>query len=138
MPIGNTLEAKMRYRINKSKASAFVLSDFYDLSDRDQVGRILRKMVKEQFLIKIGQGVFARTKESQISGKRILETDFITVAKQALQKLKIKIRPSKAEQDYASGKTTQIPTGLRIGVNKRVARTLTYNGRTISYEQVPL
>ena len=41
----------MRYRINKSKVSAFILSDFYDLSDRDQVGRVLRKMVKEQLVI---------------------------------------------------------------------------------------
>ena len=47
MPIGNTLEAKMRYRINKSKISAIISSDFYDLSDRDQVGRILRKFVKQ-------------------------------------------------------------------------------------------
>ena len=91
MPIGNTLEAKMRYRINKSKVSAFILSDFYDLSDRDQVGRVLRKMVKEQFLIKIGQGIFAKTKESKLTGKRVLETDFITTAKQALRKLKVNI-----------------------------------------------
>ena len=135
MPIGNTLEAKIRYRINKSKISAFVSSDFYDLSDRDQVGRVLRKMVKEKFLIKLGQGIFAKTKESKLTGKRILETDFITIAKQALKKLKIKIFPSQAAQDYNSGKSTQIPTGLRIAVNKRVARTISYNGRSISYEQ---
>ena len=135
MPVGNTLEAKMRYRINKSKVSAFILSDFYDLSDRDQVGRVLRKMVKEQFLIKIGQGIFAKTKESKLTGKRVLETDFITTAKQALRKLKVKIFPSKAEQDYNSGKSTQVPTGLRIGVNKRISRTISYNGREISYEQ---
>lgn len=135
MPIGNTLEAKMRYRINKSKLSAFVVADFYDLSDRDQIGRILRKMVKEQFLIKLGQGIFAKTKISTITGKRILETDFITTAKQALKKLKIKIYPSRAERDYNDGRSTQIPTGLRIAVNKRVARTISYNGRTISYEQ---
>lgn len=135
MPIGNTLEAKIRYRINKSKISAVISSDFYDLSDRDQVGRVLRKMVKEKFLIKLGQGIFAKTKESKLTGKRILETDFITIAKQALKKLKIKIFPSQAEQDYNSGKSTQIPTGLRIAVNKRVARTISYNGRSISYEQ---
>lgn len=135
MPVTNTLEAKMRYRINKSKISAVISSDFYDLSDRDQVGRVLRKFVKEEFLIKLGQGIFAKTKESKLTGKRVLETDFITIAKQALKKLKIKTFPSQAEIDYNSGKSTQIPTGLRIAVNKRVARTIAYNGRAISYEQ---
>lgn len=138
MPIGNTLEAKMRYRINKSKISAIISSDFYDLSDRDQVGRILRKFVKEEFLIKLGQGIFAKTKESRLTGKRVLEADFVTIAKQALKKLKIKIFSSQAEIDYNSGKSTQIPTGLRIAVNKRVSRTISYKGRTISYEKATI
>lgn len=131
-----TLEEKIVVRINKSKTNAFIPSDFFDLSDRDQVGRVLRKLVKNEFLIKLGQGVYAKTKLSPIANKRILATSFSSIVKEALTKLKVKTFPSTTEQDYNSGKSTQIPTGLMIAVQSRISRTLTYNGRSIKYERV--
>lgn len=130
-----TLEEKIIVRINKSKTNAFIPSDFFDLSDRDQVGRVLRKLVQNGFLIKLGQGVFAKTKQSPFTEKRILAASFSDVVKEALIKLNVKIQPSQAEKDYNSGSSTQIPTGLMIAVKSRISRTLTYNGRTIRYER---
>lgn len=131
-----TLEEKIVVRINKSKTNAFIPSDFFDLSDRDQVGRVLRKLVKNSFLIKLGQGVFAKTKKSPISDKCILAASFSTIVKEALAKLKIKTYPSQAEKDYNMGVSTQVPTGLMIAVDSRISRVLTYNGRSIKYERV--
>lgn len=131
-----TLEEKIIVRINKSKTNAFIPSDFFDLSDRDQVGRVLRKLVKDTFLIKLGQGVYAKTKLSPVANKRILATSFSNIVKEALEKLKVKTFPSTAEQEYNSGKSTQIPTGLMIAVKSRISRTLTYNGRSIKYERI--
>lgn len=130
-----TLEEKIITRINKSKSNAFILSDFRDLSDKNQISRVLRKLVKREFLVKLGQGIYAKTKLSPVGNKRILGTSFPDIAKEALEKLKIKTFPSQAEFDYNSGKSTQVPTGLRIAVNKRVFRKISYNGRQISYEQ---
>lgn len=138
MPKWN-LEDKVRLRIKKSNKTAFVSSDFFDLcasSVQDQVGRVLRKMVREQDLIKLGRGVFAKTKFSETLNKKIIATNFSEAARQALTKLKIKTFPSTAEIEYNSGQSTQVPTGLMIGVNKRVARNLSYNGRSIKYEKV--
>ncbi|MEG1480217.1 MAG: hypothetical protein RSD41_04355, partial [Kiritimatiellia bacterium] len=98
-----TLEDKIKLRINKSNKTAFVSSDFFDLSDVDQVGRVLRTLVKEEYLIKLGRGVFAKTKESAILKKRILAKSFSEVAKEALGKLNIKIFSSQAEKDYDAG-----------------------------------
>ena len=53
-----TLEEKIITRINKSKSNAFILSDFRDLSDKNQVSRVLRKLVKNEFLFKLGQGIY--------------------------------------------------------------------------------
>ena len=129
------IEKKIITRINKSKSNAFILSDFRDLSDKNQVSRTLRKLVKNEFLFKLGQGIYAKTKVSPIENKRILVTSFLDIAKEALEKLKIKSFPSQAEMDYNSGKSTQVPTGLRIAVNKHVSRKISYNGRTITYEK---
>ena len=131
-----TLEEKIVVRINKSKTNAFILSDFFDLSDRDQIGRVLRKLVKSGFLIRLGQGVYAKTKLSGIQNKRILAASFSSIVKEALAKLKVKTFSSTAEQDYNSGKSTQIPTGLMIAVKGRISRTLSYNGKSIKYERV--
>lgn len=130
-----TLEEKIITRINKSKSNAFILSDFRDLSDKNQISRVLRKLVKREFLVKLGQGIYAKTKLSPVGNKRILCTSFPDIAKEALEKLKIKTFPSQAELDYNSGKSTQVPTGLRIAVNKHVSRKISYNERTITYEK---
>ena len=133
-----TLEYKLRLRIKKSKAVAFVLADFLDLSDRDQVGRVLRKLVAENTLLKIGMGIFAKCRRSSFTNKIILEKDLGSVAREALNKLKIKTLPSSAELNYNDNISTQIPTGLMIGVTKRVSRTISYNGKSIKYERIPV
>lgn len=133
-----TLEYKIRLRIKKSKAVAFVLADFLDLSDRDQVGRVLRKLVAENTLLKIGMGIFAKCRRSSFTNKIILEKDLGSVAREALNKLKIKTLPSSAELNYNDNISTQVPTGLMIGVTKRVSRTISYNGKSIKYERVPV
>ena len=73
MSIKSTLEAKIRYRIRRSFASAFVYSDFADLSDRYQVWRVLKKMIDSGDLIRVGQGVYSRVRKSIYSGKIILK-----------------------------------------------------------------
>lgn len=133
-----TLEYKIRLRIKKSKATAFVLTDFLDLSDRDQVGRVLRKLTRESVITKIGVGIFAKCRKSSFTNKFVMEKNLGYVAREALAKLKVKTYPTSAELDYNNGFSTQIPTGLMIGVNKRVSRTISYNGKSIKYERVSL
>lgn len=131
-----TLEEKIIVRINKSHSNAFISSDFFDLSDRNQISRALRKLVQNGFIIKLGQGVFAKTKQSPFSEKRILVASFSDIVKEALIKLNIKVQPSQAEKDYNLGMSEQVPTGLVIAVKKRVDRKFTYNGKTIKFELI--
>ena len=55
MAIGQTLEKRIQYRIKRKKDSVFMLSDFLDLSDKDQIGRALRKLIKKILLLKLGK-----------------------------------------------------------------------------------
>ena len=57
MPVIEILEKRIQYRIKKSKDAVFMLSDFLDLSDRDQIMRALRKLIQKSLIIKVGQGV---------------------------------------------------------------------------------
>jgi hypothetical protein len=130
-----TLEGKIRYRIARRKDTVFTPQDFLDLSDRDQVGRVLRKLCSEEMLIKVGYGLYAKSRQSSLTGKTIPDKGLPELAKEALNKLGVKVLPSSAEREYNSGKTTQVPTGRVIGVKGRVSRKIGYNGKYITLEQ---
>ena len=136
MPIKDTLKGKISYRIKRSKTPVFVRDDFKDFGGYDQVGRVLRGLVKEGTLINLGYGAYARSKKSSVSGKVVPESPLPELAKVLLKKLGVKVVPSSAEMSYNSGKSTQVPTGRVIGVKGRVVRRIGYNGRYISFEKV--
>ena len=138
MPVNQTLKGRMTYRIKRSAVPVFVPGDFKDLSGSDQIGRVFRQMVKAGFLIKIGQGVYARTKISTLSGKPVPERPITELARDALVKLGVELGPTEYEQAYARGRSEQVPTGRAIGIRKgrRVSRKIGYNGRSVTYERV--
>jgi hypothetical protein len=130
-----TVEYKISARIARKNNVVFVREDFSDISDYDQVGRALRTLTKEGRLIRLGYGVYAKAKNSPINGKPVPVAPLPTLAKEALQRLGIETVPSRLEQDYNAGKTTQVPTGRLIGVKGRVNRKLGYQGAFVSYER---
>jgi len=134
--ISNTLEGRVRYKISRSKVSAFILGEFLYLSDRDQILRILRKLIDEGTLIRIGSGLYARAKKSSITGKTIPEKPLPELARQSLKKLGVKIDASTIEKRYNKGETTQVPTGRVIGVKGHVSRKIGYDGKYITLEKV--
>lgn len=136
MPIKNTLEGKITYRVKRSRTPVFVRDDFKDIGGYDQVGRVLRGLVEKNLLINLGYGTYARSKKSSISGGFVPERPLPELAKELLEKLGIEVVPSSAEVAYNSGKSTQVPTGRVIGVKGRITRRIGFNGRYISFEKV--
>ncbi len=136
MPVKDTLEGKITYRIRRSKTPVFVRDDFKDIGGYDQVGRILSRLVKKELLIRLGYGTYARSKKSSVSGVVVPERPLPELAKELLKKLGVQTVPSSAERAYNSGKSTQVPTGLAIGVKGRIVRRIGYNGQYISFEKV--
>jgi hypothetical protein len=133
----DTLKSRIKYRINRSKATVFTPGDFFDLADRDQIGRVLRQLLKEEALIRFGQGLFAKAKRSALTGKVIPLKPLPELAREALtEKLKVEVVPSKEMQAYNEGRTTQVPTGRVIAVRGRVSRKMAYDGKSIKYQYV--
>ena len=131
-----TLESKIKYRLSRSKDSVFTPPDFFDLSDRDQVGRVLRKLVAQQALIKIGYGLYAKSKKSTLTGKTIPEKGLPDLAKEALTRLGVRVMPSSFDQEYNRGTTTPVHTLRVIGLNGLVSRKIGYDGKYITLEHV--
>lgn len=133
----NTLKSKIKYRLSRSKDTVFTPQDFLDLSERDQVGRVLRELIKSGQLIRFGYGLYAKASESPYSGKVVPEKGLPDLAKEALiNKLGVTVVPSAGMKLYNSGMSTQVPTGRVIGVKGRVTRKMGCNGQSVKLEHV--
>lgn len=133
----NTLKSKIKYRLSRSKDTVFTPQDFFDLSDRDQVGRVLRQLIQENQLIRFGYGLYAKTSKSPYSGKVVPEKGLPGLAREALtKKMGVKVAPSTAMKRYNGGNSTQVPTGRVIGVKGRVTRKMGYDGQSVKLEHV--
>jgi hypothetical protein len=136
MTVTNILEKRIQYRIKKSTDYVFMLSDFLDLSDRDQVMRALRKLISKGLILKLGQGIYVKAIKSLIDDSLIPALSLQEIGKIVANKLKIKVIPNKYEVWYNEGKSTQVPTGLVISVLGRINRKIGFNGIYIKYETV--
>ena len=136
MPISDILEKRIQYRIKKSKDFVFMLPDFSDLSDRDQIMRALRKLIAKNLIIKVGQGIYVKAKVSKLTSKIIPQIDLAEIGKAVAKKLKIKVLPSRYELWYNEGKTTQVPSGKVIAIRGTILRKIGFEGNYITYETV--
>lgn len=133
-----TLLDKITLRVKRRKDNVFVLKDFDDLVaeyDYDQVLRALRTLVKSGTLVKIGRGIYAKTRTFS-NGVVAPNAPIGNLAEEALQKLGIKTDKSFYWYAYNAGLSTQMPTGRVIAVNKRVRRKIGYNGFCVSFEKL--
>lgn len=131
-----TLKQKMETRINRRKGDVVLRADFADLGDYDHVGRVLRILVKEEILVKLGQGIYAKAKRSALTGELVPQGGIIQATREALTKLGVKVLPSSLERAYNADSSTQVPTGRLIGTNKRVRRVIRYGSVQMSFEHV--
>ena len=138
MPL-KTLKSRVQYRISRSSDNVFVVKDFLDLSDRDQIGRALRTLIKQNFLVKIGQGLYVKARLSSLTGKYIPVVPLPELAREVItNKCNAKIVLTKAEQSYASDLSTQVPSGRVIAIKGRVQRKIAFDGNRIRFEKIEI
>lgn len=120
-----SLKSKISTKISRSKREVFLRSDFENLAAYDQVGRALRQLAVEGFLLKIGYGLYAKARPNRITGKPMLSAEggFSQVAQEALSRLGVKWQPSESVQAYQAG-STQIPANAEVIILERFNRRI--------------
>ena len=128
------LETRILTRISRRKSPILLREDFADLGGYDQVGRALRIIADKGKIIRLGYGLYAKAKQSALTGETVPVAPLPTLGKEALRRLRVQTVPSKAETDYREGRSMQVPTGRLIGVKDRISRKIGFKGAHISYE----
>lgn len=122
-----TLRERIEERIaGRADDVVFLPREFSDLGGEDQVLRVLRTMVRDKNLVRLGYGVYGRAFVSRLSGEPLLDSPggFIGAARQALTKLGVKWEPTEAERAYNERRSTQIPINPIVRVKGRFSRKL--------------
>jgi hypothetical protein len=133
-----TLRERIEARIaRKPGEDVFLPREFADLGGEDQVLRVLRGLVREGRLVRLGYGVYGRAVVSQLSGEPILYSPngFSGAARQALTKLGVKWEPTEAERAYNEGRSTQVPVNPAVRVRGRFSRQLRYRNTELVLER---
>ena len=132
-----TLRDRLEQRIARKREDVFLPREFRDLGGEDQVLRVLRGLVREGRLVRLGYGVYGRAVQSRLSGKPILYSagGFIGVARQALDKLGVKWTPTEAQRAYNEGRSTQVPVNPVVKIKGRFSRQLSYDNAELILER---
>lgn len=128
------LQDRVLQRIARKRGDVFLRADFADLGGYDQIGRVLLNLVREGRLLKIGQGLYTRATRSPFNGRLVPAKGLATLT-EALGRLGIETAPTRLQQDYDAGRTTQVPTGRTVAVKARVRRRIGYGGIVLSFER---
>ena len=110
----------------------FIRKDFKDLGNYDQVGRVLKKLVDEGQIIRIGYGLYTKARINRITGQITSVDPFDRVAKEALDRLDVDWTLPQVVKDYMEGKITQVPARTQAIVRKRFNRKISSGKNKLS------
>lgn len=117
------------------RSPVILRSELNGLASYSQVTRSLVQLVNDGTVVRVGNGIYAKTRISSLSGKRVVAGTLETITLEALKKMGVEVSPSKLTHEYNSGKSTQLPVQFVLNTgNRRISRKISVGGRTLMYD----
>lgn len=129
------LQDRMLRSIKQRAGNIILRADVAGLGSASQVTEALKALQDMGVLVRIGTGVYAKTRISSVTGSRVPAGSLESLATEALKKLGVSVGAGRAAAAYNAGRTTQLPgvfvanTGAR-----RISRKIAVGGRSVAYE----
>ena len=121
--------------IMRKKESVYLRNEFDKFGSRAGVNRALSQLIADGKMVRVGTGLYAPAKKSVLTGKPIPTTTDLEFGNLALKKLGVETFPTKAQEEYNSRKTTQVPPLIVFNVgSSRICRRIGFKGR-VGYEK---
>lgn len=129
------LEDRLLRSVKQRPGNVILRSEVASLGSASQVSEALKALCVRGVLTRIGTGVYAKTRISSVTGNRIPAGSIETLSIEALSRLGVAVRPSRAAEEYNSGRTTQLPGSWVVNTgDRRISRRIAVGGRTLMYE----
>ena len=128
------LSVQLQKRLDQLPGEIVMRDDILDLGDYRRVSRALLALIKKGFLIRIGYGIYAKTRYSSILKKPVIKGGFKKAAFEALNRCGVRFEVGEAEQKYNMGRSTQVPVHAIVKLKSRFRRVISYEGLELKYE----
>lgn len=129
------LEERMQRSITKRTSNVILRTELSRMGSPTQVTEALKSLQCKGLIVRIGTGVYSKTRKSSVTGATIPAGSLETLAIEALRKLGVRVIAGSSAAAYNSGKTTQIPgTFIANTGRRRITRKIAVGGREVVYE----
>jgi hypothetical protein len=129
------LQERMLRAIKQRAGNVILRQELSGLGCASQITEALKALQARGVVVRIGTGVYAKTRQSSVTGAIIPAGSLETLGVEALLKLRVPVAPGRAAAAYNSGATTQIPGAFVANTGqRRISRRISVGGRTLKYE----
>lgn len=131
----NSIEFKVLNRFKKIRGNIILRTDFDGLGSYRQISRVIKKLIFERKIVRIGSGIYAKAYISKYTDIPLIKNGIDSALRDALNRLNIKYERGSAEQEYNDGKTTQIPMHNIVRLKERCRRRIGYRKSQLKFER---
>jgi hypothetical protein len=129
------LEERVLRSIKQRNGNVILRNELAEMGSSSQLSEALKALQDKGVLVRIGTGVYARTRRSSVTGAVIPAGSLETLAAEAFQKMGVDVAQAKAAMEYNAGRTTQVPGAFVANTGRRrISRRITVGGRSVRYE----
>lgn len=129
------LEERLLRSIKQRDSDVILRAELVKMGSSSQISEALKALQDKGVLVRIGMGVYARTRRSSITGAIIPAGSLETLATEAFKKMGVDVMASKAAMEYNARRTTQLPGAFVANTGRRkIRRKIAVGGRSVVYE----
>ncbi|MGF7001445.1 DUF6088 family protein [Paraburkholderia sp. GAS32] len=130
------LEDRVIRSIARRHSVVILRSELAALGSPAQLSRVLSSLVKTKRLVRIGVGIYAKTRLNKFTRELAPAATFEEIAAEVFRKLKIDVAHGKLAREYNADKTTQVPMLAIVDTGRRrIKRRISLGTRIITYER---
>lgn len=129
------LEERLLRSVKKRAGNVILRSDIASLGSASQLSEALRALQRRGLLVRIGSGIYAKTRVSSVTGAVVPAGSLESLSQEALKRLGITVSSSSAAAAYNDSGTTQMPGKWVVHTGqRRIQRKISVGGRRLVYE----
>jgi pyridoxine 5'-phosphate synthase PdxJ len=126
---------RMLRSIKQRNGNVILRAEVSKLGSASQVTAALKTLQETGVIVRIGTGVYAKTRKSSVTGATIPAGSLETLASEALKKMGVEVQAGQAAASYNAGRTTQLPGVFVANTgDRRISRKIAVGGRSVKYE----
>jgi predicted transcriptional regulator of viral defense system len=129
------LEDRLMRSVKKRSGNVILRSDLASLGSASQLSEALKALQRRGLLVRIGTGIYAKTRVSTVTGAVIPAGTLESLSQEAFARMGVSVSAGRASAEYNAGRTTLVPGKLVVNTGKRrIQRKISVGGRRLAYE----